>query len=269
MSFVRGIGNLYRTQVELLWRWRSGRRALIKRSLVALVASVIAFHITAWLLPQLDINELGGALIAVLVIAALNLLVRPVILALVASRSVVALVVLTLLFQAAGHPAGGPVGAGGHRRRRPLGRAHHLVRLRRHRRGDRPAVRARRGRVLLRHAGADAREPSARRQPDDRTRPRRHPARRPVPRRAVALAARGPRAGRSRAGSGPALTDWVTGMPCCPRRRRPARRASSMATTTASPTSAGSRRRPGASSWPTIPTTRRSSRAASRTARGC
>ena len=101
MKFVRGIGNLYRTQVELLWRWRSGRRALIKRSLVALLASVIAFHITAWLLPQLDINELGGALIAVLVIAALNLLVRPVILALVASRSVAALVVLTLLFQAA------------------------------------------------------------------------------------------------------------------------------------------------------------------------
>ncbi len=101
MKFVRGIGNLYRTQVELLWRWRSGRRALIKRSLVALVASVIAFHITAWLLPQLDINEFGGALVAVLVIAALNLLVRPVILGLVASRSVVALVVLTLLFQAA------------------------------------------------------------------------------------------------------------------------------------------------------------------------
>ena len=100
MGSVRRIVNLYRTQIELLWRWRSGRRALIKRTLVALVASVIAFNITAWLLPQLDINELGGGLVAVFLISALNLLVRPVILGLVASRSVVALVVLTLLFQA-------------------------------------------------------------------------------------------------------------------------------------------------------------------------
>ena len=100
MSFVRRMENLYRTQVELLWHWRLGRRALIKRTLVALIASVIAFHITAWLLPQLDIIEIGGALIAVLFISALNLLVRPVILGLVASRSVVALVILTLLFQA-------------------------------------------------------------------------------------------------------------------------------------------------------------------------
>jgi hypothetical protein len=101
VSFIGRTVNLYRTQVELLWQWRPGRRALIKRTLVALVASVIAFNITAWLLPQLDINELGGGLVAVIVIAILNLLVRPVILGLVASRSVVALVVLTLLFQAA------------------------------------------------------------------------------------------------------------------------------------------------------------------------
>ena len=165
MGFVRRIVTLYRTQVELLWRWRSGRRALIKRTIVALVASVIAFHITAWLLPQLDINELGGALVAVLVIAVLNLLVRPVILGLVASRSVVALVVLTLLFQAAvilllGRfvPAvtvgGGILGAliisfvfGG------IAGAIGL------------AVRARRGRVVLRHPRAHAGEPSARRDP--------------------------------------------------------------------------------------------------------
>ena len=101
MNFLTRLVRLYRTQIDLLWRWRLGRVALLKRILKALVAGVIAFNITAWLLPQLDINDLGGGLIAVLFIAALNLLVRPVILALVASRSVVALVILTLLFQAA------------------------------------------------------------------------------------------------------------------------------------------------------------------------
>ena len=67
---------------------------------VALIAGVIAFNITAWLLPQLDINELGGGLIAV----RLHLRAQPAGPAgdpgLVASRSVVALVILTLLFQA-------------------------------------------------------------------------------------------------------------------------------------------------------------------------
>ena len=86
--------------------------------------------------------------------------------------------------------------------------------------------------------------------------PRRHPARRPVPRRAVALAARRPGAGDGAAGSGRAPTAWATGTRCCPRRPRPARRASCTATTTASPTSAGGRRRPGGCWSPTTPRTR-------------
>ncbi len=100
MNPLARLQRLYRTQIDLLWHWRLGRRALLKRAIIALIAGVIAFHITAWLLPQLDINELGGALVAVLFISALNLLIRPVLLSLVASRSVVALVVLTLVFQA-------------------------------------------------------------------------------------------------------------------------------------------------------------------------
>ena len=100
MGVIGRIVRLYRTQIDLLWHWRLGRGALIKRAIVSLIAGVIAFWITAWLLPQLDIIEPGGGLVAVVFISALNLLVRPVILALVASRSVVALVILTLLFQA-------------------------------------------------------------------------------------------------------------------------------------------------------------------------
>ncbi len=98
---INRLVDFYRVQFGLLWKWRLGRRALIKRALISLVAAVIAFNITAWLLPgQLQIVELGGGLIAVLFISALNLLVRPLLLGLVASRSVVALVILTLLVQA-------------------------------------------------------------------------------------------------------------------------------------------------------------------------
>ena len=101
MNTIRRTIRLYRTQFELLWKWRGGRGALLKRALIALLAALLAFNITAWLLGGLlTVNEFGGGLIAVIVIAALNLLVRPVLIGLVASRSVVALVLLTLLFQA-------------------------------------------------------------------------------------------------------------------------------------------------------------------------
>ena len=91
---------LYRTQFELLWRWRPGRWALVKRGLVSFLAALIAFYLTAWLLPgQLQVASLSGGIAAVILIAALNLLVRPILIGLVAGRSVVALVLLTLLFQ--------------------------------------------------------------------------------------------------------------------------------------------------------------------------
>jgi uncharacterized membrane protein YvlD (DUF360 family) len=98
---VSRIVGFYRTQIELLWKWRLGRWALVKRAIVSLVAALIAFYITAWLFPgQLQITDLASGLLAVVFIAALNLVIRPAILAIVASRSVVALVILTLVFQA-------------------------------------------------------------------------------------------------------------------------------------------------------------------------
>jgi len=98
---MRRLINLYRTQIELMWRWRAGRIALVKRAIIALIAGVIAFNLTAWLFPGLlQIHELGGGLIAVLFISAINLLLRPALLALVAGRSIALLVILTLIIQA-------------------------------------------------------------------------------------------------------------------------------------------------------------------------
>jgi uncharacterized membrane protein YvlD (DUF360 family) len=143
---------LYRTQIELMWRWRAGRVALLKRTVIALVAGVISFNLTAWLFPGLlRIEQLGGGLIAVVFIAALNLLIRPAILALVASRSVALLVILTLLFQAIAiwllEPFVPSVTfSGGFR-------------------GDQRAVRPGRGQLLLRGPRPDARKPPTRRDP--------------------------------------------------------------------------------------------------------
>ena len=101
MDLLHRTTTLYRTQFELLWRWRAGRRALLWRALMSLLASLIAFNVTAWLLPgQIHVVEFGGSLVAVLFLAILNLLLRPVLLGLVAGRSIVALILLTLVFQA-------------------------------------------------------------------------------------------------------------------------------------------------------------------------
>ncbi len=100
MKIVRFLVDLYRTQVTLLFRWRLGRRALIRRAALSLIISVVAFLLTAWLLPQLQVRDVWAGLAAVLLLAAFNLLIRPVLLALVAGRSLVLLAVLTLVIQA-------------------------------------------------------------------------------------------------------------------------------------------------------------------------
>jgi uncharacterized membrane protein YvlD (DUF360 family) len=96
----RFLGDLYGTQLALLWKWRPGRRALIKRLILSFVVSVLAFAATAWLLPQLQVDGWWGAVTAVIFLAAFNLLLRPVLIALIVRWSVIVLAILTLLIQA-------------------------------------------------------------------------------------------------------------------------------------------------------------------------
>ncbi|MET0773545.1 MAG: phage holin family protein, partial [Candidatus Limnocylindrales bacterium] len=100
MKIRQFLGELYGTQLSLLWKWRPGRRALIRRLLLSFAVSVIAFVATAWLLPQLQVDGLWGAMAAVLFLAAFNLLLRPVLLALIVRWSVIVLAILTILIQA-------------------------------------------------------------------------------------------------------------------------------------------------------------------------
>lgn len=101
MKYVRFLKDLYGTQIALLWHWRLGRRALLRRAVLSLIISVVALGLTAWLLPQLQIHDIWAGLAAVLFLAAFNLLIRPVLLTLVAGRSVILLAILTIVIQAA------------------------------------------------------------------------------------------------------------------------------------------------------------------------
>ena len=104
---------MYATQLHVLRTWRGGPRALVKRLLITLVVSAIAFVITAWLLPNIGIDRLLDAVTFVIVMAALNALIRPVVLVFVAPRSLILTAVAVLLLQilvflAAGNPPGRP-----------------------------------------------------------------------------------------------------------------------------------------------------------------
>src|SRR5437764_13370156 len=89
----------YTTQFRVLWEWRGGRVALLKRLVITFVVATISFLITAWIMPRLTVDGVGGAAIAVVLIALFNAVIRPVVLALAAPVSLILVAVLVLVLQ--------------------------------------------------------------------------------------------------------------------------------------------------------------------------
>ena len=83
--------DFYATQVRILWNWRGGPWALFKRLVITLLVSTIALLATAGILPGITVGRPVDAVVAVVIMAAFNALVRPVLLALVAPISLVLL----------------------------------------------------------------------------------------------------------------------------------------------------------------------------------
>jgi len=91
--------DLYRTQIRVLWEWRGGPLALIRRMILILLVSTVSFAITAWLLPNIVLDSLWAAVLAVILMALFNAIVRTVLLAVVAARSLILTGVLVLVLQ--------------------------------------------------------------------------------------------------------------------------------------------------------------------------
>ncbi|HLA16024.1 MAG TPA: phage holin family protein [Candidatus Limnocylindrales bacterium] len=93
--------DIYRTQWRVLREWRGGRWALTKRLIITLVVNMISFAAAAWLLPGITVTRWLDAAIAVVLMATFNALVRPVLLAFVAPRSLILTGILVLVLQVA------------------------------------------------------------------------------------------------------------------------------------------------------------------------
>src|SRR6188508_2124977 len=98
---ISRLTSFYATQLRVLWEWKGGRVALLKRLVITLVVAALSFLATAWLLPRMSIDDpvVLNATIAVVLIALFNAAVRPVVLALAAPVSLILVGILVLVLQ--------------------------------------------------------------------------------------------------------------------------------------------------------------------------
>ncbi len=100
-SMMRRLFSFYRLQLRLLWTWRPGRRALVLRVAISFLVGIAALTLTVWVVPGIHATGPVSVAGAFVVLSALNLLVRPVLLAVLAPFSPIALALATLFFQVA------------------------------------------------------------------------------------------------------------------------------------------------------------------------
>jgi uncharacterized membrane protein YvlD (DUF360 family) len=96
---MRNLLDFYKTQVRILWEWRGGRRAMVKRLVITLIVSTLSLLLTAGLLPGIAVGRVLDAVVAVVLMTLFNALIRPVLLAVVAARSLILLGTLVLVLQ--------------------------------------------------------------------------------------------------------------------------------------------------------------------------
>jgi len=102
---MRRLIEFYKLQIKVMREWQPSGGSRVRRLLATLVISVLSFAGAVALTPGFDLTPgapiIGTLLIAALVLAVLNVLVRPLFLALFAGVSVIAVVIATLVFQVA------------------------------------------------------------------------------------------------------------------------------------------------------------------------
>ena len=91
--------SIYATQMRILWEWRGGWWALLKRLLITLIVSAVSLWLTSLILPGLTIDQFLDGVIAVILMALLNAIVRPAILAFVAPRSLILTGIAVIVIQ--------------------------------------------------------------------------------------------------------------------------------------------------------------------------
>jgi uncharacterized membrane protein YvlD (DUF360 family) len=96
---VRRLAAFYGLQLRLLRTWRLGRRALIRRLILTTLIAYLALAIAIWAVPGMSASGVPSILGAVVLIALLNTLFRPIVLWLAVPLGVLAVGVLATALQ--------------------------------------------------------------------------------------------------------------------------------------------------------------------------
>jgi uncharacterized membrane protein YvlD (DUF360 family) len=96
---LRRLVAFYRLQLRLLWSWRLGRRALIRRLALTTVVAYVSLAIAVWAVPGMSASGVPSIIGAVVLIAGLNSLFRPVVLWLAMPFGILAVAVLAVVLQ--------------------------------------------------------------------------------------------------------------------------------------------------------------------------
>src|SRR6476619_4233 len=91
--------DVYATQARLIWDWRGGPASLAKRGVLTFVVATFSFAVTAAIVPGIEIDSILSAALAVILVGLFNALVRPILLAIVAPWSLVAMGILVIVMQ--------------------------------------------------------------------------------------------------------------------------------------------------------------------------
>jgi uncharacterized membrane protein YvlD (DUF360 family) len=96
---LRRLATFYGLQLRLLRTWRLGQRALVRRLLLTTLISYIALAIAIWAVPGINAGGIPSLLAAVVLIALLNSLFRPIVLWLAVPLGTLAVGVLATVLQ--------------------------------------------------------------------------------------------------------------------------------------------------------------------------
>lgn len=96
---LRRLAAFYGLQFRLLRTWRLGRRALVRRAILTTIVAYLAMAAAIWVVPGVSADGTPSIVAAVLAIAALNILLRPVVLWLALPLGVLGVAVLAIGLQ--------------------------------------------------------------------------------------------------------------------------------------------------------------------------
>jgi predicted AlkP superfamily pyrophosphatase or phosphodiesterase/uncharacterized membrane protein YvlD (DUF360 family) len=101
MDFLRRLGRLYRAQFRTVGRLKPTLGGLLLRTVAWVVVAWLSLGIAVWLTPGVAIEDGGRVLVAVTIMAVLEVAIRPLLMALALPIGLIAVAVIGLLFRIA------------------------------------------------------------------------------------------------------------------------------------------------------------------------